>query len=71
MTRKKIGVLAALAFGLTSLTGLSVAVAQAPNPFSVQNGQLCVRATCVSSSGHVTTYQQQPDLVSAPPSAGR
>ncbi len=50
---------------------LAVAVPALLGALSVtmQSDQLCVRTTCIDHTLRVTTYQTQPDLPSAPPSA--
>ncbi len=68
MTRIKMTT-ASMILILAGLVGLNTAPLHNANPFTVQDGQVCVQTTCASKDLHVTTYQVQPDLPSAPPSA--
>jgi len=68
MTRMRMAA-ASMILVLVGLVGLHTALLQNSNPFSLQDGQVCVQTTCASKDLRVTTYQMQPALQSAPPSA--
>ena len=70
MVRAVLAVVAILAAAVIVAT-LAVAVPALSSAASVtmQGDQLCVRTTCIDHALRVTTYQTQPDLPSAPPSA--
>lgn len=67
MTRMRM-VAASLILGLVGLVGLNAAPLQNSNPFSMQDGQVCVQTTCASKNVGITTYQVQATFQSAPPS---
>lgn len=71
MTRTKLAAVpvTVILIGLAGLAGPRIAPWQSAGLFSVQDGQLCMRTTCVSRDLRVTTYQTEPNLPSAPPYA--